>query len=44
MVLTEIECEGVCWIHLAQDEIRWRFLVHIVIVIRVKYKAAHFIY
>jgi hypothetical protein len=41
MYLSEIECKGVNWIHLAQDEDRWRVLVTTVMTPRLSLNAGN---
>jgi len=35
MYVREIGCEGVDWIHVAQERYQWRFLVHTVMNLRI---------
>jgi hypothetical protein len=43
MDLTEIGCEGVDWVHLAEDRDQWQALVNTVMNLRVPGKAENFL-
>jgi hypothetical protein len=43
MDLREIECEGVDWMHLAEDRDQWQALVKTVMNLRVPYNAGNFL-